>query len=83
MERLIAWLPQSNPAQRRTSIVHGDYKLDNVMFGASEPRLAAIIEGVVGRAREGAARDPQAAALADWPPLMAKAAGRIAQRAGA
>lgn len=157
MERLIAWLPQTVPAQTRTSIVHGDYKLDNVMFAKTEPRLvaildwelstigdplcdltylllnwvsgpiadfqdptaagiptrdelasaycrltgrealpdldwffsynlfrlAAIIEGVIGRAREGTARDPQAASLADRPPFLAEAAWRMALRAGA
>jgi aminoglycoside phosphotransferase (APT) family kinase protein len=157
MERLIAWLPQTIPAQTRTGIVHGDYKLDNVMFAPSEPRLAAIldwelstigeplcdftymllnwvwgpiadladpaaaglpsrdelaaaycrltgrdglpdldwffaynlfrlaaiIEGIVGRAREGTARDPQAASMAERTPVMAEAAWRIAQRAGA
>ena len=30
MERLIEWLPASLPEQSRTSIVHGDYRIDNV-----------------------------------------------------
>jgi len=157
MERLIAWLPQTIPAQTATSIVHGDYKLDNVMFHPREARLvaildwelstigdplcdftymllnwvwgpiadlpepaaaalptrdelasaycrltgrdglpeldwffsynlfrlAAIIEGIVGRVRDGTARDPNAAALAHRTPLMAEAAWRFAERAGA
>lgn len=32
MERLIAFLPETIPEQSRTSIVHGDYRIDNVMF---------------------------------------------------
>jgi aminoglycoside phosphotransferase (APT) family kinase protein len=157
MERLISWLPQTIPAQTRTSIVHGDYKLDNVMFHPRDPRLvavldwelstigdplcdftymllnwvwgpiadladpaaaglptqgelasaycrltgrdglpeldwffsynlfrlAAIIEGIVGRVRDGTNRDPNAAALAQRTPLMAQAAWRFAERAGA
>jgi len=157
MERLIAWLPRTIPAQTRTSIVHGDYKLDNVLIAPTQPRLAAIldwelstvgdplcdftymllnwawgpiadlpepaaahlptreelaaayceltgreslpdldwffaynlfrlaaiIEGIVGRAREGTARDPAAAAMAARTAPMAEAAWRFAERAGA
>jgi aminoglycoside phosphotransferase (APT) family kinase protein len=32
MERLIAYLPATIPEQSRTSVVHGDYRIDNVMF---------------------------------------------------
>ena len=32
MERLIAFLPETIPQQARTAIVHGDYRIDNVMF---------------------------------------------------
>jgi aminoglycoside phosphotransferase (APT) family kinase protein len=157
MERLIAWLPGSAPPQTRTTLVHGDYKLDNVMFAEHEPRivavldwelattgepvcdltymllnwvegpiaqaadpaglglpgrdelvaeycrltgrealpeldwffsynlfrLAAIIEGIVGRVRDGTARDPRAAELADRPLRLSEAAWRFAERAGA
>lgn len=154
MERLIVWLPETLPTQDRTSLVHGDFKIDNMVFAPGAPqiaavldwelsttgdpicdltymllnwvegpihdsapegapplealvaeycrltgrdglpdldwffsynlfRLAAIIEGVVGRAREGTARSPQAASLAERPPRLAQAAWRFAQRAGA
>jgi len=33
MERLIAWLPGTIPEQTRTSIVHGDFRLDNLVAG--------------------------------------------------
>jgi aminoglycoside phosphotransferase (APT) family kinase protein len=44
MERLIAWLPATVPAQERTSIVHGDYRLDNMIFHPTEPRVAAVLD---------------------------------------
>jgi aminoglycoside phosphotransferase (APT) family kinase protein len=44
MNRLIEWLPQTVPAQERVSIVHGDYRLDNMIFHASEPRIIAILD---------------------------------------
>ena len=43
MDKLMEWLPQNIPAMARdaslVSIVHGDYRLDNLMFHPSEPRL--------------------------------------------
>jgi aminoglycoside phosphotransferase (APT) family kinase protein len=157
MERLIEWLPRTIPPQTRTTLIHGDYKVDNVVFHATEPRVAAvldwelattgepicdltyllmnwvdgpiadlpdraaqgipslqelldeycgltgrdglpeldwffsynmfrlgcIIEGIVGRVRDGTARDPNAAALADRTPKLADSAWKFAQRAGA
>jgi aminoglycoside phosphotransferase (APT) family kinase protein len=44
MERLIEWLPQHIPSQDETSIVHGDYRLDNVIFHKSEPRILAVLD---------------------------------------
>jgi aminoglycoside phosphotransferase (APT) family kinase protein len=44
MDRLIEWLPQTTPAGERTSIVHGDYRLDNLVLHASEPRVAAVLD---------------------------------------
>ena len=43
MERLIAWLPETLPEQSRTSIVHGDYRIDNVVF-ADDGRLTAVLD---------------------------------------
>jgi aminoglycoside phosphotransferase (APT) family kinase protein len=42
MERLIAYLPASLPHQSRTSIVHGDYRIDNVLF--DEGKLTAVLD---------------------------------------
>ncbi len=48
MDRLMEWLPQSVPAMARdeslVSIVHGDYRLDNLMFHPSESRVLAILD---------------------------------------
>ncbi|MDO9429922.1 MAG: phosphotransferase [Pseudomonadota bacterium] len=157
MERLIEWLPRSLPAQERTSVVHGDYRLDNMVLHPTEPRviavldwelstlgepladftyllmnwvnggvsqipdlkahgipsideyvaeycrltgrtglhdldwffsynmfrLAGICQGIVGRVRDGTANSPQAAAMAERVPLLAKSAWLYAQKAGA
>ncbi|MGR4866626.1 phosphotransferase [Caulobacter sp. LARHSG274] len=44
MDRLIAWLPASAPADDQTSIVHGDYRLDNMILHPTEPRVLAVLD---------------------------------------
>jgi aminoglycoside phosphotransferase (APT) family kinase protein len=44
MEKLIEWLPQHIPPSEETSIVHGDYRLDNVIYHASGPRILAVLD---------------------------------------
>jgi aminoglycoside phosphotransferase (APT) family kinase protein len=44
MDKLIAWLPENIPQDDETSIVHGDYRLDNLMFHPTEPRILAILD---------------------------------------
>ncbi len=157
MDRLIEWLPQTVPVQERTSVVHGDYRLDNMVLHATEPkvaavldwelstlgepladftyllmnwhngaiasipdftahgiptveeyveeycrltgraglpevnwyfaynsfRLAGILQGIVGRVRDGTANSPQAAAMADRVPSLAQATWAFAKKAGA
>jgi len=157
MERLIEWLPKTLPAQERTSIVHGDYRLDNMIFDPTEPkviavldwelstlgepladftyllmnwvngsistipdpkahgvptiqetvdyycgltgrsglhdldwffaynafRLAGILQGIVGRVRDGTANSPHAAQQADRVISLAQASWRFAEKAGA
>jgi len=43
MERLIAFLPERIPEQSRTSIVHGDYRIDNVVFDG-DGQLTAVLD---------------------------------------
>jgi aminoglycoside phosphotransferase (APT) family kinase protein len=44
VERLIEWLPRTVPTQERVSVVHGDYRIDNMIFMANEPRVAAVLD---------------------------------------
>ncbi|MEQ1617198.1 MAG: phosphotransferase family protein [Terricaulis sp.] len=44
MNQLMEWLPQTIPPGERTSIVHGDYRLDNMALHASEPRVIAVLD---------------------------------------
>ena len=48
MDRLIAWLPEHLPASARdasqVTIVHGDYRLDNLIFHPDEPRVVAVLD---------------------------------------
>jgi len=157
MEKLIEWLPKSVPPQERVSVVHGDYRLDNMVLHPTESRviavldwelatlgepladftyllmnwfngaiaeiddlkahgiptldeyvaeycrltgrsglpelnwyfaynafrLAGILQGIVGRVRDGTANSPQAAANAERVPLLAASAWEFARKAGA
>jgi aminoglycoside phosphotransferase (APT) family kinase protein len=44
MDKLIAWLPHNIPPGDETSIVHGDFRLDNVIFHPTEPRIIAVLD---------------------------------------
>ena len=44
MDRLIEWLPKNVPAGDETSIVHGDFRVDNMIFHKTEPRVLAVID---------------------------------------
>ncbi|MEL6364931.1 MAG: phosphotransferase [Pseudomonadota bacterium] len=44
MDKLIAWLPTAIPSDDATSIVHGDYRLDNIIMHASEPRAIGVLD---------------------------------------
>ena len=157
MERLMVWLPQTCPEDDQHSIVHADYRLDNMVMHPTEARvvavldwelstignpladfsnllmqwvnggisaipdyektgipsmddvvaeycrltgrhglpdlnwyfsynifrLAGICQGIVGRARDGTANSPQAAAMEARVPLLADAAWKFAVKAGA
>lgn len=44
MNKLIDWLPQHLPQDERTSIVHGDYRLDNMILHPTEPKVIAVLD---------------------------------------
>jgi aminoglycoside phosphotransferase (APT) family kinase protein len=44
MESLIAWLPENIPAGDETTLVHGDFRLDNLIFHPTEPRVIAVLD---------------------------------------
>jgi len=44
MDRLIDWLPEHIPASDETTVVHGDYRMDNLVFHPTEPRIVAILD---------------------------------------
>jgi aminoglycoside phosphotransferase (APT) family kinase protein len=44
MDALIAWLPQHVPSGDETSVVHGDFRLDNVIFHPTEPQVLAVLD---------------------------------------
>jgi aminoglycoside phosphotransferase (APT) family kinase protein len=157
IERLIEWLPKTVPADNQTTIVHADYRLDNMVMHPTKPRVAAvldwelstlgnpladftyvlmqwvngsiaaipdlkghgiptkeeyvaeycrltgrqglpdlnwyfaynafrlagIVQGIIGRVRDGTANSPQAAAMASRVPSLGDAAWKFAKLAGA
>jgi aminoglycoside phosphotransferase (APT) family kinase protein len=44
MDRLIEWLPANIPPGDETSIVHGDFRVDNLIFHPTEPRVLAVLD---------------------------------------
>ena len=44
MERLITWLPEHIPASDEVALVHGDFRLGNVIVHPTEPRVAAVLD---------------------------------------
>jgi aminoglycoside phosphotransferase (APT) family kinase protein len=44
MERLTAWLPTHLPPPAPVRIVHGDYRLDNIILAPSQPMVRAVID---------------------------------------
>jgi aminoglycoside phosphotransferase (APT) family kinase protein len=44
MERLIDWLPRTVPAEARRCIVHGDYRIDNLIYAPDRPQIRAVLD---------------------------------------
>ena len=44
VERLIEWLPRTLPEQTRSAVVHGDYRIDNMIYAPAEARVVAVLD---------------------------------------
>ncbi len=44
MNNLMHWLPAHIPAEEETTIAHGDFRLENMIFHATEPRVLALVD---------------------------------------
>jgi aminoglycoside phosphotransferase (APT) family kinase protein len=44
MNRLINWLPDNIPGDESASVVHGDFRLDNMVIHPTEPRVLAVLD---------------------------------------
>lgn len=44
VQQLIDWLPAHVPAEDMTTIVHGDYRVGNVIFHPNEPRVVGVLD---------------------------------------
>jgi len=44
MDNLIAWLPENIPPETGTTVVHGDFRLDNAIYHPTEPRILAVLD---------------------------------------
>jgi len=44
IEWLIDWLPNTVPEQTSTSIIHGDYRIDNLLYDPADPQVIAVLD---------------------------------------
>jgi acyl-CoA dehydrogenase len=44
MRRLMDWLPMHVPKAEQTSLAHGDFRLDNLVFHSTEPRVIGVLD---------------------------------------
>jgi aminoglycoside phosphotransferase (APT) family kinase protein len=44
MERLIDWLPRHLPEDGETRLIHGDYRIDNLIIHPTQPRVVAVLD---------------------------------------
>ena len=44
MDALIEWLPRNIPGDDSSSLVHGDFRLDNMILHPTEPRVIAVLD---------------------------------------
>jgi aminoglycoside phosphotransferase (APT) family kinase protein len=48
MDRLMRWLPEHIPPRDETAIVHGDFRLENMIWHPTEPRILAVVDWELG-----------------------------------
>ena len=45
MNRVMAWLPQNVPKQMKNSVVHGDFRVDNLIYDSKKPEnVLAVLD---------------------------------------
>ncbi|BAI96232.1 aminoglycoside phosphotransferase [Sphingobium sp. TA15] len=44
MDRLVEWLPTAIPADDRSCLAHGDFRVDNLIFHPDEPKVIAVLD---------------------------------------
>jgi aminoglycoside phosphotransferase (APT) family kinase protein len=44
MEALMAWLRARSPSTDETTLIHGDFRLDNLLYDEAEPRVVAVVD---------------------------------------
>nr|WP_217705822.1 phosphotransferase [Peristeroidobacter soli] len=44
LDRLVEWLPANIPSGEQTCLVHGDFRVDNLIFHPTEPRVLAVLD---------------------------------------
>lgn len=44
MEQLIEWLPRTLPEQERSTIIHGDYRIDNLVYARDSANVLGVID---------------------------------------
>ena len=44
MDRLLAWLPANVPARQAATLMHGNFRLENLVFHSSEARVVAVLD---------------------------------------
>lgn len=48
MDRLMSWLPENIPDDSITTIAHGDFRLENIIFHPTEPRVLSVVDWELG-----------------------------------
>lgn len=44
MDKLMQWLPENAPGNPQTTVVHGDYRIDNLIFDHNKPQVVSVLD---------------------------------------